>query len=185
MKRIFDIVLSVVGLLLLGWLIVLLALGVRVTSKGPGIFAQDRVGRRERPFVCYKLRTMFTETPIAATHEVAAHSVTPLGRWLRRLKLDELPQLWNVLKGDMSLVGPRPCLPTQRELIEARRRRGVYEVRPGITGAAQVLGIDMSDPDRLAEVDAAYVRRASLSRDLVLILRTIVGSGGGDHVRAK
>ena len=181
-KRAFDIVMSALGLILAGWLIVVLALAIRLGSPGPGLFAQERVGRHGRPFVCYKLRTMYRETRSAASHHTAAASVTALGKWLRRFKLDELPQLWNVLKGEMSLVGPRPCLPIQTELIEARRRLGVLEVRPGITGLAQVRGVDMSEPERLARIDADYARRRSFAGDLLLILRTVVGGGRGDRV---
>ncbi|KQT54164.1 lipid carrier--UDP-N-acetylgalactosaminyltransferase [Aureimonas sp. Leaf454] len=174
MKRIFDLVASLAGLVLLGWLIVLIAIAVRRNSPGPGILAQQRVGREGRVFVCYKLRTMFVGTAVVGTHEHsgAAH-ITGLGRFLRRSKLDELPQLWNVLKGEMSLVGPRPCLPVQTALVEARRRRGVLAVRPGITGKAQVMGVDMTEPERLAEIDAAYVAERSFFGDLALILRTV------------
>jgi O-antigen biosynthesis protein WbqP len=105
--------------------------------------------------------------------------VTALGEHLRRFKIDELPQLWNVLIGDMSLVGPRPCLPSQIELVEARRRLGVLEMRPGITGLAQVSGVDMSDPNRLAEIDARYVRTQSLLGDFGLIWATLRGQGVG------
>jgi len=113
------------------------------------------------------------------THEVQASAVTPLGEHLRRFKIDELPQLWNVLIGDMSLVGPRPCLPSQTELVDARRRLGVFEVRPGITGLAQVNGIDMSDANRLAEIDARYVGTQSFLGDFGLIWATVRGQGVG------
>jgi O-antigen biosynthesis protein WbqP len=122
---------------------------------------------------------MYSGTANLPTHEVKASSVTALGEHLRRFKIDELPQLWNVLVGDMSLVGPRPCMPSQAELVEARRRRGVFAVRPGITGLAQVRGIDMSDANRLAEVDAEYVRSQSLQGDLRLIIATLRGQGVG------
>jgi lipopolysaccharide/colanic/teichoic acid biosynthesis glycosyltransferase len=98
--------------------------------------------------------------------------------------MDELPQLWNVLKGEMSFVGPRPCLPIQRELIDERQKRGVFDLRPGITGLAQVQGIDMSDPRRLAEVDATYMKKQNLMFDFLLIVRTVTGSGRGDRVRS-
>lgn len=102
---------------------------------------------------------------------------------LRRTKLDELPQLWNVLWGEMSLVGPRPCLPTQELLVEERRARGVLALRPGITGLAQVDGIDMSDPVRLARRDADYLQSASFAGDILLLFKTFLGRGGGDRVR--
>ncbi len=183
MKRVFDILASLAGLILLGWLIAILALLVRRDSAGPGLFAQTRVGRNEKTFTCYKLRTMRAGTASVATHEMSSSAVTPLGEKLRRWKLDELPQLWNVLKGEMSFVGPRPCLPVQAEVIEERRKRGVLRLRPGITGLAQVQGIDMSRPSLLAEVDAEYGRTRTFLRDLVLILRTVSGSGQGDRVR--
>src|SRR4051812_7096932 len=179
MKRAFD-VLTCALFLLLSWpVLLLIILAIRLQSPGPAIFAQLRVGKGGRPFTCYKLRTMYSGTASLPTHQVQASSVTALGEYLRRFKIDELPQLWNVLTGDMSLVGPRPCLPTQTELVEARARLGVLSVRPGITGLAQIRGIDMSDPDRLAEVDAQYVRTRSFAGDLRLIWATLRGRGVG------
>ena len=177
MKRFFDIAISLPLLLATLPLIVFLALVVRLSSSGPGIFRQVRVGREHRNFTCYKLRTMASGTRDAASHLVGTDSITPLGRILRRHKFDELPQLWNVLRGDMSLVGPRPCLPVQDELIAAREARNVFSVRPGITGMAQVQGIDMSQPELLAEVDAEYVRNVSLILDISLLWRTFRGTG--------
>jgi O-antigen biosynthesis protein WbqP len=160
------------------------AIIIRLDSSGHALFRQLRVGRNARPFVCYKLRTMREGTPNAASHEVSRHAVTRIGRFLRATKIDELPQLWNVLRGDMSLVGPRPCLPTQIHLVQCRTERGVFRIRPGITGLAQVQGIDMSEPERLADVDAQYVRDASVGLDLKLLLMTLLGRGGGDRVRS-
>jgi O-antigen biosynthesis protein WbqP len=122
---------------------------------------------------------MYTGTANLPTHEVKASSLTALGERLRRFKIDELPQLWNVLIGDMSLVGPRPCMPSQTDLVEARRQLGVFQVRPGITGLAQVNGIDMADANRLAKIDAQYVRTRSLMGDFRLILATLRGQGLG------
>ncbi|GAB1715523.1 MAG: sugar transferase [Nitrobacter sp.] len=183
MKRAFDIALSALALIAIGWLIVLLIVVVRLSSPGPGLFVQERVGRTRKNFVCYKLRTMYVETPSAATHHTSLSAVTGPGRLLRRFKVDELPQLWNVLKGDMSFVGPRPCLPIQRELIDERQKRGVFDLRPGITGLAQVQGIDMSQPERLAEMDATYKREQSFVFDLRLIAQTMMGRGIGDRIR--
>jgi O-antigen biosynthesis protein WbqP len=183
MKRVFDIAASFFGLICFGWLILLLAAMIRRDTPGPGIFRQVRVGRNERPFTCYKLRTMASGTVSAASHETPRAAVTGLGVRLRAWKLDELPQLWNVLKGDMSFVGPRPCLPVQTVLIEARRREGAFRVRPGITGPAQVRGIDMSEPERLARIDGAYARASGFWSDLLLILQTVTGKGRGDRVR--
>lgn len=116
------------------------------------------------------------------THLVSEQALTRVGRILRTTKLDELPQLWNVIVGEMSLVGPRPCLPSQTELIAERQRRGVLAIRPGITGPAQLAGIDMSDPVRLATADAEYLSEQSLIRDFHLLLDTVRGRGSGDHV---
>lgn len=173
-KRVFDAGAALGGLLLLWPVIIVLAIVVRATSPGGAFLRQRRVGRNERPFTCYKLRTMFIDVPQVATHDAKQNWVTPFGAFLRRAKLDELPQLWNVLRGDMSLVGPRPCLPNQSELIEARRAKNVFSVRPGVTGLAQVRGIDMSTPGTLADVDAQYIATRSFSGDLRLIFATIL-----------
>jgi O-antigen biosynthesis protein WbqP len=179
MKRAFD-VLACGAFLLVFWpMLLIIIAAIRLQSPGAAIFAQVRVGKDGRPFTCYKLRTMYTGTANVPTHQVEASSVTPLGEYLRRFKIDEIPQLCNVLTGEMSLVGPRPCLPSQTELVEARRKLGVFAVRPGITGLAQVRGIDMSDADRLAEVDAQYVRSRSLLGDFRLIWATLRGHGVG------
>jgi O-antigen biosynthesis protein WbqP len=179
MKRAFDVFACGLFLLLFWPILLIVIITVRLQSPGPAIFKQVRVGKNGRPFTCYKLRTMYSGTANLPTHEVQASSVTALGEHLRRFKVDELPQLCNVVIGDMSLVGPRPCLPSQTALVEARRQLGVLEVRPGITGLAQVNGIDMSDANRLAEVDAQYVRSQSLIGDFKLILATLRGQGVG------
>ena len=173
LKRIFDIIVSTTGLVRLSTLLILVWLIAKLPSPAPAIFAQTLIGRYDRRFTCYKFRTMYAGTPQRATHEVGNDAVTPQGRILRKYKIDELPQLWNVLRGEMSLVGPRPCLPVQKELIAERRRRGVYELRPGITGLAQTQGVDMSDSRKLAERDAEYVRIRSLALDLQLICKTV------------
>jgi lipopolysaccharide/colanic/teichoic acid biosynthesis glycosyltransferase len=141
------------------------------------------VGRDRRPFVLYKLRTMSVDTGDRASHEVTPAQITRIGDILRKTKLDELPQLLNVLKGDMSFVGPRPCLPSQMALIEERSRRGVYRIRPGITGPAQLAGIDMSTPKELAEADALYLERINLWDDFRYLVRTALGRGSGDAVK--
>jgi O-antigen biosynthesis protein WbqP len=183
MKRAFDIVLAAVALVVAAPLILAAAVLIRLTSPGPAIFRQTRVGLNEKPFTCLKLRTMYCGTGNVPTHEAGASSITPVGRLLRRFKFDELPQLWNVLAGSMSFVGPRPCLPSQAALITARRSYELYKLRPGITGVAQVAGVDMSDPEKLAALDAAYLRDMSLAADMRLILATALGSGQGDRVR--
>jgi O-antigen biosynthesis protein WbqP len=129
---------------------------------------------------------MFSGTAHVPTHQVSGSSITRFGAYLRRLKLDELPQLFNVVKGDMSLVGPRPCLTSQQQLIEERRLLGVLDALPGITGLAQVRGVDMSDPVLLAQLDAQYVAKRNLFGDLKLIWATLRGSGIGiDRIAQK
>lgn len=126
------------------------------------LFKQERIGRNQKPFILIKFRTMLPGTPSIASHLSSASAVTSVGKILRRTKLDELPQLWNALKGEMSLVGPRPCLTNQNELIQERETLGVYDVRPGITGLAQIQGIGMSNPQLLAEVDARMLTTLNL-----------------------
>lgn len=174
MKRAFDFVAAAAGLVVATPVILLLIIMVRRDSPGTGIFVQDRVGRRGRTFRCYKLRTMRSDAPNVPTHDAPASHITRLGAFLRRTKLDELPQLWNVLRGDMSLVGPRPCLPTQAELIAERAARGVDQLRPGITGLAQVSDIDMSEPVRLATKDAEYLHMQNLRLDIEIICATVL-----------
>jgi O-antigen biosynthesis protein WbqP len=176
-KRLFDLLASVVGLAVLWPVIAAVMVAIRLGSPGPAVFAQTRVGRGGQLFTCYKLRTMRTGTADLPTHQVGASALTPIGGFLRRSKLDELPQLYNVLRGDMSLVGPRPCLPSQTALIAARKRHGALDVRPGITGLAQVQGIDMSEPERLAVQDGLYARTRTFPGDLALIARTLSGAG--------
>ena len=185
MKRALDLVLALIGLPIAAPVMLVCMVAIRLTSPGPAILRQTRIGRHERPFACFKLRTMHADTRLAPSHETPASAVTPFGVWLRRLKLDELPQLWNIIRGEMSFVGPRPCLPSQKELIAERRERGLYTLRPGITGVAQVAGIDMSDPQRLAAADAVYLKEASILLDLRLILVTLTGAGRGDRVRSQ
>jgi lipopolysaccharide/colanic/teichoic acid biosynthesis glycosyltransferase len=181
LKRGIDLCFAAVVLVPFAWLLAAIWLVVRLDSAGPAIFAQPRIGKDGKTFTCYKFRTMRQGTPIAGTHEVGAAMVTRSGRWLRRLKLDELPQAWNIVCNEMSLVGPRPCLPSQTALIAARRKRGVLAIKPGITGLAQVNGIDMSDPERLARWDGRYVRNRNFWLDLRLMLATAIGGGRGDR----
>lgn len=182
MIRLFDVVFSFVGLLVSSPLLVLISI-VGLFDTGSPIFIQERVGRDKKPFVLVKFRTMTVGTASVASHLASSASITAFGRFLRRTKLDELPQLWNVLKGDMSIVGPRPCLPNQLELIAERDARGVFSVRPGITGLAQVNDIDMSTPIRLAEVDRQMIDTMSLSQYFSLIFQTVAGKGAGDRVK--
>jgi lipopolysaccharide/colanic/teichoic acid biosynthesis glycosyltransferase len=182
MKRSFDIVFSLAGLIIFSPLFLIFWV-VGYMDTGSPIFQQPRVGRNKKPFTLVKFRTMRPDTASVATHLADASTVTPLGKFLRRTKLDELPQLWNVLKGEMSLVGPRPCLFNQDELIRARESLGVFDARPGITGLAQVNQIDMSTPELLAETDAKMLSSLTIKDYFQLIILTFVGKGGGDRVR--
>jgi lipopolysaccharide/colanic/teichoic acid biosynthesis glycosyltransferase len=181
-KRGFDITIAVLVLFFLSWLLILVWVAVKLQSPGPGFFAQRRVGRHERVFTCYKFRTMSIGTPELGTHQVSDAAITTVGAFLRRTKLDELPQVWNVLCNEMSLVGPRPCLPSQNEVLAHRRNVGVYESKPGITGLSQISQIDMSRPRELAELDQEYVRLQSIKLDIAIIIKTILGKGAGDKI---
>lgn len=182
MMRVFDVVFAAVGLVL-GWPLLLLIALIGLWDTGSPLFRQQRVGRFQKPFMLVKFRTMRPGTASVATHLASASAITPFGHFLRRTKLDELPQLWNVLKGEMSLVGPRPCLFNQQELIEERANRGVFDARPGVTGLAQVNGIDMSTPALLAETDARMLASLDVAAYLRYIAMTVVGKGAGDRIR--
>ena len=182
MIRIFDILFSFIGLVLLSpILIVLIVFGYFDT--GSPIFRQERVGMHKKPFRLMKFRSMHLNAPLVATHLASASSITPFGSFLRKSKLDELPQLWNVLVGDMSLVGPRPNLFNQEELIHERDSRGVYSIRPGITGLAQINKIDMSTPKLLAETDSKMIQELHTLGYFKFILFTAFGKGFGDRIK--
>ena len=181
MTRIFDILFSFLGLVLLSpILIVLMVIGYFDT--GSPIFRQERVGKGKQPFRLMKFRSMHVNAPSVATHLASASSITYFGSFLRKSKLDELPQLWNVFVGDMSLVGPRPNLFNQEELIHERDSRGVYSVRPGITGLAQINKIDMSTPQLLAETDAKMIQELNTLGYFKYIFHTVFGKGFGDRI---
>jgi lipopolysaccharide/colanic/teichoic acid biosynthesis glycosyltransferase len=180
--RFLDIVFAFCGLMF-GFPVLLLLTLIGLFDTGSPIFRQERVGRHQKPFTLIKFRTMRKDTASVASHLASAAAITPYGRFLRRTKLDELPQLWNVLKGDMSLVGPRPGLFNQQELTEERARRGVFAVRPGITGLAQVNEIDMSTPVLLAETDQKMIQTLTVSGYFRYILMTVAGKGSGDRVK--
>lgn len=184
MTRLFDLVLSLAGLVVSAPIFLLLFVLVWADAKSP-LFRQERVGRHQKPFTLVKFRTMRPDTASVATHLADISAVTKLGHFLRRSKLDELPQLWNVLKGEMSLVGPRPCLFNQTELIEERAARGVFAARPGITGLAQINGIDMSTPRLLAETDALMLGELGLGAYFSYIFKTVAGAGRGDRIRQE
>lgn len=180
--RLFDLLLASVGLILMSPLLLVLYL-IALIDTGKPLLLQVRVGRHQQPFVLVKFRTMRLETAHVASHLISRQAITPFGGVLRRTKLDELPQLWNVLKGEMSLVGPRPCLLNQLELIGERESLNVFNVRPGITGLAQIKNIDMSTPRLLAETDFNMLQGLTISSYLKYLYMTLLGRGGGDCVK--
>jgi len=184
MKRGQDLLFALAVITLLWWALLIVWVLVRIGSPGPGIFAQERVGLHGKTFTCYKFRTMQEGTVQAGTHEVSQASVTPIGHFLRRTKLDELPQVWNILKNEISLIGPRPGLPVQQKLFDERKVRRVFDIKPGISGLAQVNNIDMSDPAKLAMWDARYIALQSFVLDLKITLATVRGGGQGDKTSA-
>lgn len=176
MKRLFDLVLSLMLLLITTPFACFLAIAVKLTSPGPALYWSDRVGRKNRIFRMPKFRTMRTDTPAVATHLLANPDqfLTPIGSFLRKTSLDELPQLWSILKGDMSFVGPRPALFNQYDLIELRTRHHVDALLPGLTGWAQINGRDeLAIPDKV-KLDAEYLQRQSLLFDLNILVLTFL-----------
>lgn len=182
MLRVFDLIFAMFGLVIgLPFLLGIFIVGLFDT--GSPLFKQERVGRNKKPFTLVKFRTMKIDTPSVASHLASGDSITIIGAFLRKTKIDELPQLWNVLKGDMSLVGPRPGLFNQEDLTQAREAKDIYRIRPGITGLAQINGIDMSDPELLAEIDAKMIEEMSSYNYFKYIFRTAFGAGSGDRIR--
>ncbi|WP_139685728.1 sugar transferase [Vibrio tasmaniensis] len=182
MTRFFDVVISAVGLMIL-WPLLLIFFIIGLFDTGRPIFVQERVGRNKKPFKLIKFRTMSVETKSVASHLANNASITKLGDFLRKTKIDELPQLINVLKGEMSLVGPRPNLFNQDELIKDRDALNVYDVLPGVTGLAQVQNIDMSTPRLLAETDRKMIDTLTIRGYFKYIIMTATGSGSGDAVK--
>jgi O-antigen biosynthesis protein WbqP len=174
MKRLFDLAVALVAAVFLAMPIVITALAVRLTSPGPALYWSDRVGRHNRIFKMPKFRSMRIDTPAVATHLLQNPDqwLTPIGSFLRKSSLDELPQLWSILKGDMSFVGPRPALFNQDDLIALRTEKGVHEMVPGLTGWAQVNGRDELPITQKVELDAEYLRRRSLRFDLRVLWMT-------------
>ena len=182
MKRGLDFAIALLLILPAAIIVSVGALLIAIDMRANPIFAQTRVGRNQKPFTLYKLRTMSPDTANVASHEAPSANITPLGKILRRFKIDELPQLACILRGNMSLVGPRPCLFNQQELIREREERNVFTVLPGITGLAQIQGVDMSTPIALAQIDAEYIEQQSVANDLKILFQTVVGHGRGDAV---
>ena len=182
MIRTLDILFSLVGMVF-GIPVFIVVILLALFDHGSPFFRQSRVGREQQNFTLVKFRTMTIGTLSVGTHLVDPSSITRLGSFLRKTKLDELPQLVNVLAGHMSLVGPRPCLPNQLELIAERSSRGVFAVRPGITGLAQINDIDMSTPRKLARYEKIMLNHMSIKFYMKMIFATVVGRGRGDRVR--
>ncbi|AZG35364.1 sugar transferase [Shewanella psychromarinicola] len=182
MIRVLDFFAAFFGLLLL-WPVLLVVTFIGMFDTGSPIFVQTRVGRNKKPFKLIKFRTMSVETQSVASHLASNASITKLGDFLRKTKIDELPQLINVVKGEMSLVGPRPNLFNQEELIKERDTLGVYDVLPGVTGLAQVQNIDMSTPKLLAQTDKQMIDTLNIKNYFKYILMTVTGSGSGDAVK--
>lgn len=184
MKRLFDVLLAVVAVAILGIPMLVIAAAVRLTSRGPALYWSKRIGRHNQVFRMPKFRTMRIGTPPLATHLLSDANayLTPIGRLLRRTSLDELPQFWSILRGEMSFVGPRPALFNQDDLIALRTERGVHELIPGLTGWAQINGRDdLSIPVKV-ELDAEYLRRRSLLTDMRILGLTAVRAVRGDGV---
>ena len=182
MIRILDIFFSLISLVVLSPIIFLIMILCWLDTQSP-IFYQKRVGYNKKTFLLFKFRTMNLNALSVGTHLVDKSLITLLGQILRKTKLDELPQLWNVIVGEMSLVGPRPGLPNQKELTKARQRLGVYKVKPGITGLAQIKKIDMSTPTKLAEIDLYMIKTMSFKNYFKYLFLTLKGNGQGDQVK--
>lgn len=174
MKRLIDILLAAILLAVLGLPILCIALAIKLASRGPVLHISTRVGRGNQPFRMPKFRTMRTDTPQLATHLLPDPEqwITPLGAWLRKTSLDELPQLWSIFRGDMSFVGPRPALFNQNDLIELRTWKGVDRISPGLTGWAQINGRDTLSIEEKTTLDKYYLQHQSLRMDTLIIWRT-------------
>ncbi|NOH29062.1 sugar transferase [Vibrio mediterranei] len=181
MLRILDFLLAAVGLIVTFPILVIVTI-VGYFDTGSPIFIQERVGRNKKPFKLVKFRTMSVDTASVASHLASRASITKMGAFLRKTKLDELPQLINVVKGEMSLVGPRPNLFNQQQLIEEREKLAIYDALPGITGLAQISNIDMSTPELLAKTDREMLDKLNLSLYFRYIIATATGKGAGDRV---
>ena len=184
MIRIFDFVFAIIALVLLAPVMLIILLFIYCDTGKP-IFIQRRLGRNKIEFNIYKFRTMFNDTESLTNNLVHQRQITRLGRYLRKTKLDELPQLFNVLNGTMSFVGPRPNLLNQENLIVLRNQLNVYDALPGITGLAQINGVDMSTPKKLARIDAKMVRTMNLGMYFKLLVKTALGNGFGDPVQKQ
>lgn len=176
MKRLFDFVMSLIGIIVLSPIILIVALAVKLTSPGPMLFKQRRIGKNNDEFQIYKFRTMRIDTPNVPTHllENPEQWITPVGKFLRKTSLDELPQLFNILKGEMSIVGPRPALYNQIDLKEMRTEAGVHKLVPGLTGWAQINGRDEIPLSLKVKLDKEYLERKNFFFDIKIIFMTVL-----------
>lgn len=182
MRKTLEVLIALIGLILTTPILLIVTI-IGLFDTGSPIFIQERVGRFQKPFKLIKFRTMSKNTTSVASHLASSSSITKFGFFLRKTKIDELPQLINVLKGEMSLVGPRPNLYNQHELILERQVLGIYDVLPGITGLAQINNIDMSKPKLLAKIDHEMISNLTLKNYLSFIVKTVTGGGSGDAVK--
>lgn len=173
-KRFFDVLWAAGSLVLLSPLILVVSFAILLFDPGPLLFSHKRIGRNGNPFQFYKFRSMPVGTPKVPSDRLGDIRLTPIGCFIRRTNIDELPQLINILKGDMSVVGPRPSLPDQFDLIDLRRRNGSLALRPGLTGLAQVRSFDGMNFEQKAAFDAVYARSLSLLFDLSIIFQTVI-----------
>lgn len=175
MKRIFDLISSLVGIIVLSPIILIVAIVIKITSPGPILFSQRRIGKDNKEFKIYKFRTMKIDTPNLPTHllEKPEQWITPVGKFLRKTSLDELPQLWNILNGEMSVVGPRPALYNQKDLITLRTEKKIHKLVPGLTGWAQINGRDELPIPKKVQLDEEYLKRKSFFFDIKIIFMTV------------
>lgn len=185
MKRLFDIFSSLYAIIIFSPVLVLVSLAIKLESKGPIVFKQDRPGLENKLFKIYKFRSMRQDTPNVATDKLdSSDYITKTGKFIRRTSLDELPQLFNIVKGDMAVVGPRPALYNQYELIEKRTNVNVHLVKPGLTGLAQVMGRDDNSDDQKIQYDKFYIENQSFKLDMYILYKTIkntISSEGISH----
>ena len=186
-KRLMDIIVTLVAILVFALPMMIVSIAIKVNSKGPILFHQERIGKDGVHFNIYKFRSMYVETPNVSTEALGDPSsyITPVGKFIRKTSLDELPQLFNILKGDMSIVGPRPALYNQYKLIEMRDKAGVNSVRPGLTGYAQVMGRDLISDEKKVEYDTYYMNNMTLLFDLKITWMTFFSVLKADGVKMK
>lgn len=182
-KRFLDITLAIIIIITIGWMLLFIFLVYKSLYRAPFFFIQKRLGKNKKSFKLIKIRTMKINTMEKPTHRLLSKDVTKIGFFLRKLKVDEIPQIINVLKGDMSFVGPRPCLNIQEKLISEREKFNIFSIKPGISGLAQINKVDMSNPEALVKYEYSYLKKRSFSFDLLIIFYTIIGKGTGDALK--